>query len=220
MNELLKRVDLTNLRATATSADIKELCENAKKYGCATVCVNSCYVGYASWLLAKSKVGVCTVVGFPLGAMAGDSKMFEAINAKECGATEIDMVINVGLLKSGEMDYLAEEISLLAAACHDKEDGNKRAKLKVIIETCYLTDEEKVAVSRIAVENGADYVKTSTGFGTGGATVADIELIRKTIGTKGKIKASGGIRDKKTAEALVKAGADRLGMSDVSCLLG
>ncbi len=201
-----KFIDHTLLAADADEKRIEKLCEEAKEYDFASVCVNSCWVGRCADLLKDTDVNVCTVVGFPLGAMATESKAFEAHKAVLDGADEIDMVLNVGYMKSGMLDAAEEDIRKVKEACGGK-------LLKVILETCLLTDDEKVAACQLAEKAGADYVKTSTGFSKGGATVHDVELMRKTVGDRLGVKASGGIRDASSAAAMIKAGASRLGCS-------
>ena len=201
-------IDHTLLKPDATVEQITKLCQEAREYKFASVCVNSCWVRLCSELLRGSGVAVCTVVGFPLGAMIPEAKAFEAEAAIENGATEIDMVINVGALKSKDYRMVAKDIQGVCDAVH--QHG---ALLKVIIETCLLTREEKVIACLLAKNAGADYVKTSTGFSTGGATVEDVALMRSIVGEEMGVKASGGIRDKATAEAMLDAGADRLGAS-------
>ncbi len=199
-------IDHTLLAATATEAQIEQLCKEAIKYHFASVCVNSCWVELCVKLLKKSDVKVCTVVGFPLGAMATKSKAHEAKDAVMAGAGEIDMVINVGYLKGHDDDLVQHDITSVKKVC-----GN--AKLKVIIETCLLTDEQKVRACRLAKASGADYVKTSTGFAGGGATVEDVRLMRKTVGLEMGVKASGGVRSWEDAKAMIEAGATRIGAS-------
>lgn len=198
-------MDHTLLKADATESQIEKLCQEAKEYGFASVCVNPCHVKHAAELLKGSNVKVCTVIGFPLGANTTATKVYEAELAEKEGAQELDMVIAVGALKAKNYDYVEKEIAAIVKNTH--------SLVKVIIETCYLTDEEKVKACELAQKAGADYVKTSTGFGSGGAKVEDIALMRKTVGDSMGVKASGGIRDKKTAEAMVQAGASRLGVS-------
>ncbi|RKP54504.1 deoxyribose-phosphate aldolase [Cohnella endophytica] len=200
-------IDHTLLSAVSTEAEVIRICSEAKQYGFATVCVNPYWVPVASRELAGSKVGLTTVIGFPLGASRTEIKAVEASDAIAAGATEIDMVLNVGALKSGMVDAVKQDIEAVVAACAGK------APLKVIIETCYLTDEEKRQASLLCKEAGADFVKTSTGFGTGGATVEDIALIRHVVGPEMGIKASGGVRDLEIARKLIQAGATRLGAS-------
>jgi deoxyribose-phosphate aldolase len=201
-------IDHTLLKPDATVEQITKLCREAREYKFASVCVNSCWVRLCAELLRGSEVAVCTVVGFPLGAMIPEAKAFEAEAAIENGATEIDMVINVGALKSKDYRMVAKDLHAVCDVVH--EHG---ALLKVIIETCLLTREEKVIACLLAKNAGADYVKTSTGFSTGGATVEDVALMRKVVGEEMGVKASGGIRDKETAEKMLDAGADRLGAS-------
>ena len=198
---LNKYIDHTILKATASSTDVQKLCEEAIEHEFYSVCVNGCYVADAKHLLQGTDVKVAAVVGFPLGAMTTASKVFEAKEAIENGASEIDMVINVAKLKDGEF-----EIRLIKEAIGDNV-------LKVIIETCYLTDEEKVKACELSLVAKADFVKTSTGFGTGGATYEDVKLMKSVVGDNAKVKASGGVRDKKTAQKYVDLGAERLGTS-------
>ena len=203
---LNKYIDHTILKATASSADVQKLCEEAIEHEFYSVCVNGCYVADAKHLLQGTDVKVAAVVGFPLGAMTTASKVFEAKEAIENGASEIDMVINVAKLKDGEFDYVENEIRLIKEAIGDNV-------LKVIIETCYLTDEEKVKACELSLVAKADFVKTSTGFGTGGATYEDVKLMKSVVGNNAKVKASGGVRDKETAQKYVDLGAERLGTS-------
>lgn len=203
---LNKYIDHTILKATASSADVQKLCEEAIEHEFYSVCVNGCYVADAKHLLQGTDVKVAAVVGFPLGAMTTASKVFEAKEAIENGASEIDMVINVAKLKDGEFDYVENEIRLIKEAI-----GNN--VLKVIIETCYLTDEEKVKACELSLVAKADFVKTSTGFGTGGATYEDVKLMKSVVGDNARVKASGGVRDKETAQKYVDLGAERLGTS-------
>ena len=200
-------IDHTLLKPDATGEQIDQLCAEAREYGFASVCVNPYYVARCVKNLKGSDVKVCTVVGFPMGATTAESKAFEALQAIASGAKEIDMVMNVCAMKSGHTKAIEQEIQALAAAVEGQ------AILKVIIETCLLTDEEKNQACRIARRSGADFVKTSTGFSTGGATVEDIALMRKAVGAKLGVKASGGIRDYATAKAMIEAGATRIGAS-------
>ena len=203
---LNKYIDHTILKATASSADVQKLCAEAIEYEFYSVCVNGCYVADAKHLLQGTDVKVAAVVGFPLGAMTTAAKVFEAKEAVENGVSEIDMVINVAKLKDGEFDYVENEIRLIKEAIGDNV-------LKVIIETCYLTDEEKVKACELSLVAKADFVKTSTGFGTGGATYEDVKLMKSVVGDNAKVKASGGVRDKETAQKYVDLGAERLGTS-------
>ncbi len=204
---IAKYIDHTLLKADARKEDIEKLCSEAFHNGFASVCVNSCWVPLASELLAGTDVKVCTVVGFPLGAASGKAKAAEAAEAAKQGAVEIDMVMNIGMLKSGMLDDAKEDIQ-------EVRDAVKGKTLKVIIETCLLTDEEKREACRLAAEAGADFVKTSTGFSTGGATVHDVELMKEAVAPYGlKVKASGGIRNYRDAKAMIDAGADRIGAS-------
>ena len=203
---LNKYIDHTILKATASSSDVQKLCEEAIEHEFYSVCVNGCYVADAKQLLQGTDVKVAAVVGFPLGAMTTAAKVFEAKEAVENGASEIDMVINVAKLKDGEFGYVENEIRLIKEAIGDNV-------LKVIIETSYLTDEEKVKACELSLVAKADFVKTSTGFGTGGATYEDVKLMKSVVGDNAKVKASGGVRDKETAQKYVDLGAERLGTS-------
>ena len=205
---IAKYIDHTILKPEATVEDVKKLCREAKEYNFASVCVNGCYAKLVSTELAGSEVKTCVVVGFPLGAMTKEAKAFETSQAIENGASEIDMVINVGALKDKNYSLLKEDIEAVVNAAKGK------ALVKVIIETCLLTDEEKVKVCEIAKEAKADFVKTSTGFSTGGATKEDIALMRKTVGPDLGVKASGGVRDFKAAMEMINAGASRVGSSN------
>ena len=204
--ELNKYIDHTILKATASSTDVQKLCEEAIEHEFYSVCVNGCYVADAKHLLQGTDVKIAAVVGFPLGAMTTAAKVFEAKEAVENGASEIDMVINVAKLKDGEFEYVENEIRQIKEAIGDNV-------LKVIIETCYLTDEEKVKACELSLVAKADFVKTSTGFGTGGATYEDVKLMKSVVGNNAKVKASGGVRDKETAQKYVELGAERLGTS-------
>ena len=203
---LNKYIDHTILKATASSADVQKLCEEAIEHEFYSVCVNGCYVADAKHLLQGTDVKVAAVVGFPLGAMTTAAKVFEAKEAVENGASEIDMVINIAKLKDGEFEFVENEMHLIKEAIGDNV-------LKVIIETCYLTDEEKVKACELSLAAKADFVKTSTGFGTGGATYEDVKLMKSVVGDDAKVKASGGVRDKETAQKYVDLGAERLGTS-------
>ncbi len=205
---LAQLIDHTLLKPEATKDQIVKLAEEAKEYTFASVCVNPTYVQTAYEVLKDTPdVKVCTVIGFPLGASTPETKAFETKDAIEKGATEIDMVINVGALKSDDLDLVKRDVQAVVDAAKGK------ALTKVIIETALLTDEEKVKACEISVEAGADFVKTSTGFSTGGATVEDIALMRKTVGPDVGVKASGGVRDTQTTLAMVEAGATRIGAS-------
>lgn len=214
MNSLNIYFDHTLLKPDAKKSDIIKLCEEAKKYSFYSVCVNSCYTGLAASSLKDSSVKVTSVVGFPLGAMASDAKAYEADAACSAGADEIDMVINIGALKDGDTEYVTDDIAAVSSICTDND-----AVLKVIIETCLLTDDEIVSACRAAERAGADFVKTSTGFAsppegkTSGATVRDVKLMRSAVSDNIKIKASGGIHSLAQAHSLIEAGADRLGAS-------
>lgn len=206
MNNIASYIDHTQLAANATEDKIKKICDEAKEYKFASVCVNTCWASYCARQLAGTGVNVCCVIGFPLGAMSTEAKRFETECAIKDGASEIDMVVNIGRLKDGQDDYVENDIREVKKACGDKH-------LKVIIETCLLTDEEKVRACRLAVKAGADFVKTSTGFSTAGAKVEDVALMRKTVGPDIGVKAAGGIRDYETAVKMIEAGASRLGCS-------
>lgn len=205
--KLNKMIDHTILKAEATEEKVKQLCSEAKEYDFASVCVNSCYAALVSSELKGTDVKTCCVVGFPLGAMSTKAKAYETKIAVEDGADEIDMVINVGYMKAKKFDMVLDDIKAVRAAVPAPKI------LKVIIETCLLTDEEKVKACELSVEAKADFVKTSTGFSTGGATKEDVNLMKKAVNGKALVKASGGIRDKQTALEMVKAGADRIGAS-------
>ncbi|MGE0813937.1 MAG: deoxyribose-phosphate aldolase [Vicinamibacterales bacterium] len=201
-------IDHTLLKADATAADIEQLCREAAEHRFATVCVNPAWVALAARTLRGSGVGVCSVVGFPLGATTADVKAYEARRAIVDGASEIDMVINVGALKSGHLRLVEQDIEAVTAAC--RACG---ATSKVIIEAALLTDDEKITACTLAKAAGADFVKTSTGFGPGGATVADVALMRRVVGAEMGVKAAGGVRDLEQVEAMVAAGATRVGAS-------
>lgn len=199
--------DHTILKADAQVKDIEKLCKEAAEYKFASVCVNAANVKLAADLLKGTTVKVCTVVGFPLGATLPQVKAYEAEEAIKAGAHEVDMVINIGALKSGQIAFVEQDIKAVAAVCKNK------ALLKVIIETCLLTEEEKVVACMLAKKAEADFVKTSTGFSTGGATAEDIRLMRKTVGPDMGVKASGAVRDLETALKMIEAGATRIGAS-------
>lgn len=212
--ELAKIIDHTNLNACAKEEDIKKLCDEALKYGFASCCVNPYYVPFAAQQLQGSNVKVCTVVGFPLGSNSADDKAGQAASCVAEGAQEVDMVINLGLVMDGKWDEVYEEIFAVRCAINDVDTGDDRKIiLKVILETCYLNDEQIVESCRCAQKAGADFVKTSTGFGKGGADVHSVELMRKTVGNALGVKASGGIRTYEDAVAMVNAGASRIGCS-------
>lgn len=210
--ELASKIDHTLLKADATEAAILKTCEEAKEYHAASVCVNSCWADTVKKALMGSGVMTCCVVGFPLGAMSVMGKAVETMKAVEDGADEIDMVINVGRAKAGDWDYVYKDIKAVVSAAGD-------SKVKVILETCLLTDEEKVEACRAAKKAGAAFVKTSTGFSTGGATVEDIKLMRAAVGTEMGVKAAGGIRSKETALAMLEAGATRIGASSTAAIV-
>ena len=207
VNEILKHVDHTLLLQQSTWEEIKQICDDAMKYGTASVCIPPSYVKEASEYV-KGKMAICTVIGFPNGYMTTKTKEFETKDAIENGAEEIDMVINIGWLKDKKYDLIEEEIRTLKAACGEKI-------LKVIIETCLLTDEEKIKMCEIVKKAGADYIKTSTGFSKGGATFEDIKLFAEHIGPDVKMKAAGGISSLDDAEKFLELGADRLGTSRI-----
>ena len=208
MKPFNKYFDHTLLKADASETHILDLCRQAMEHDFASVCVNGCNVALCADTLADSSVKVAAVVGFPLGAMSTAAKVFEASQAINDGASEIDTVINIGHLKEGKYTRIASELKQLADLCH-----SNGALLKVIIETCLLTDEEKVAACEVVTDSGADFIKTSTGFSTGGATEEDVKLMAANIGPDVKIKASGGIRTLDDANRFIKAGASRLGCS-------
>jgi deoxyribose-phosphate aldolase len=206
--DLARMIDHTLLKPEATKEQVIQLCSEAKKYNFASVCINPSYVSLCAKLLRDTAVKVCTVIGFPLGATSTATKAFEAEHAQRDGAKEIDMVINVGMLKSGDYDYVENDI--FAVVTTARRFGSL---LKVIIETGLLTDEEKIKACLLAKRAGADFVKTSTGFAKGGATVGDIALMRKVVGSAMGVKASGGVRTREEALAMVASGADRIGAS-------
>ena len=201
-------IDHTLLKPDATQDEITQLCQEARTHGFASVCVNPSYVKLCSDLLKGSDVLVCTVVGFPLGATSTESKVFETQKAIRDGATEVDMVVNVGALKSRDYELVERDIASVARACHAAG-----AILKVIIEAALLSDEEKVAASQLAKVAEADFVKTSTGFGPGGATTQDVALMRRVVGAQMGVKAAGGIRSYEDAQKMIAAGASRIGAS-------
>ena len=213
MSNIAGMIDHTLLKAAATAADIRRICAEARAYSFASVCVNSCYAKLVTEELKGSGVKTCCVVGFPLGAMATAAKAFEAKCAVEDGAAEVDMVINVGALKEGNDSFVEEDIRAVVEAA-------KPASVKVIIETCLLTDEEKVRACELSEKAGAAFVKTSTGFSTGGANAHDVALMKKTVGDRLQVKASGGIHTPEQAKELIEAGADRIGASNGIALLG
>lgn len=211
--ELNKYIDHTLLKADATYEKIQAVCEEAKKYNTASVCVNGKFAAFVSKQLAGTDIKTCCVIGFPLGANSSKVKAFEAACCIEDGAEEIDMVISVGAAKEHDWDYVEKDIRAVKEACADK------AILKVIIEACLLTDEEKAQACLCAKAAGADFVKTSTGFSTSGATVEDVVLMRKTVGEEMGVKAAGGIRSKEVALAMIEAGATRIGASSSKTIL-
>ena len=206
--ELARYIDHTNLKPYATRDDIKKLCDEAKKYGFYAVCVNPYRVKDAAEFLKGTNIKIASVVGFPLGATFTEVKVQEAIMAIRNGASEIDMVMNIGAMKDGDYALVEEDIRKVVEAAHEMN-----AKVKVIIETCYLTDEQKIKACEIAKRAGADFVKTSTGFGSAGAKIEDVELMRRTVGEEMGVKAAGGIHNAKEAIAMIKAGASRIGAS-------
>lgn len=209
MENFNRYIDYTILKADTKESDILKLCQEAKENDFKSVCINPCFVEYAYGILKDSETEVCTVIGFPLGANTSAVKAFEAKTAIELGATEVDMVINIGKLKDKDFEYVKNDIKAVVKSVEGK------GITKVIIECCLLTDEEKIKACELAVEAGAEFVKTSTGFSTHGATVSDVALMKKTVGEKALVKAAGGIRDKKTALEMIEAGADRIGTSRV-----
>lgn len=205
-SQLAPLLDHTILKATATCDDVAAICKEALDIGAASVCINPSNIAQAAALLQGSTVKVCTVIGFPLGANTSATKAFETADAIGLGAQEVDMVINIGALLCGDTATVLSDIQAVVQAAQG-------TTVKVIIETCYLTDAQKVTACELALQAGADFVKTSTGFGTGGATAHDVALMRHVVGDALEVKASGGIRDYDTAMAMVAAGADRLGVS-------
>ena len=210
--KLSKYIDHTLLKADASIEAIKKLCEEAKEYDFKSVCVNPCNITLCKELLQGSDVLVCTVIGFPLGQMSTEAKVFEAKDAIEKGAQEVDMVLNIGRLKDGQLDYVTDEIAKIKEACGT-------TTLKVIIETCLLTDEEKVNACNCILKAGADFVKTSTGFSTAGATFEDVALFKKTVGDKCFIKAAGGVRSHEDMLKMIELGANRIGTSSGTKLI-
>ncbi len=207
---LARYIEHTLLKPEATPAQIAKLCAEARDHNFASVCVNPANVAQAAQLLQGTPVAVCTVIGFPLGATLPEVKAYEALQALNQGAAEIDMVINIGALKAGRLEQVRQDIAAVVQTCKAR---SVPALVKVIIEACLLTDDEKVRASQIAQGAGADFVKTSTGFSTGGATVADVALIRRAVGPAMGIKAAGGVRTCADAEAMIAAGATRIGTS-------
>jgi deoxyribose-phosphate aldolase len=207
MTNIASLIDHTLLKAEATAPQIEQLCKEAAEYNFASVCVNPAWVSLAAKQLENSEVKVCTVIGFPLGAATSETKAFETSDAIEKGAGEIDMVLNIGALKSGLEDVVKSDVEAVVAAAKGK------AIVKVILEVCLLTDEEIQLASRLSKEAGADFVKTSTGFSTGGATVEAVRLMRETVGPELGVKASGGVRSLEDVEQMVEAGATRIGAS-------
>lgn len=210
---LNKTIDHTILNPDATKDEVIKVIDEARAYDFASVCLEPCWVTLAAERLADSDVKVCTVIGFPLGANTKTVKAFEAKEAVENGADEVDMVLNIGALKSGEYDLVLEDMKAVREAAKD-------AVVKVILETCLITDEEKMKACALAKEAGMDFVKTSTGFSTAGATTDDVKLMREAVGDAMGVKASGGIRDRETAEAMIAAGASRIGASKSIAIVG
>ncbi|MEM3640886.1 MAG: deoxyribose-phosphate aldolase [Candidatus Bathyarchaeia archaeon] len=213
--ELVKMIDSTNVKAIASKSEIENLCADAVKYGFGCVVVNPFYVKFAAKLLENSNVKVCSTVGFPFGVSVLDIKVLEATKAVEDGAKELDMVINLGALKSGDHDYVKKDI----LAVVNVKRLHKDVIVKVIIETDYLTDDEKIIACKLAKEAGADFVKTSTGFFGKGATIEDVKLMRQTVGREMGVKAAGGIRTYADAIAMIKAGANRIGTSTAVAII-
>ena len=207
-SDVASLIDHTLLKADATRKEIEKLCQEAREFGFATVCINPQWVSLASRLLHGSSTGVCTVVGFPLGATTTDVKQYETRRVIYDGASEVDMVINIGALKSGDLGAVERDIAAVVGACRDCSVVSK-----VIIEAALLSDDEKVSACVLAKAAGADFVKTSTGFGPGGASVADVELMRRVVGPEIGVKAAGGVRDYQALKNLVTAGASRIGAS-------
>jgi deoxyribose-phosphate aldolase len=209
---IAKLIDHTILKADAKRSDVQRLCDEARQADFASVCVNSCHASFVAEQLAGSDVMTCAVVGFPLGAMSTVGKVAETRQAVADGAAEIDMVINIGAIKDNRWDDVTEDIRAVVEAA-------KPAEVKVIFETCLLTDDEKVRACQASVEAGAAFVKTSTGFSTGGATLVDVALMKQSVAGKAKVKASGGVRTRAELEAMVEAGADRIGTSNGLAIL-
>lgn len=209
--EIFKRIDHTVLKAVSSWEDIKKLCDEAIEYNTASVCIPPSYIEKIK-MTYGDKINICTVIGFPLGYNTTETKVFEAKKAIEDGAGEIDMVVNLGDVKNGNFDAVTDEIKQLKKIAGEKI-------LKVIIETCYLTEEEKIKLCECVTKGGADYIKTSTGFGTAGAKIEDIELFKKHIGKNVKIKAAGGVKSKEDLEMFINAGCDRIGTSSAISIL-
>ena len=209
---IAKKIDHTMLKADSTKETIIRYCQEAKEHGFASVCVNTCHAALVASQLKGTDVKTCCVVGFPLGAMMTSAKAFEASEAVKAGASEIDMVINIGAVKDKDWDFVRDDIKAVV-------DASKPAIVKVIIETCLLTEEEKRKACQLSEEAGAAFVKTSTGFSTGGATIEDIKLMKETVGERLQVKASGGIRTRAFTEELIAAGADRIGAGNGVILL-
>ena len=210
--KLSKYIDHTLLKADASIEALKKLCQEAIEYDFKSVCVNPCNITLCKELLAGSDVLVCTVIGFPLGQMSTEAKVFEAKDAIEKGAQEVDMVLNIGRLKDGKLDFVTDEIAQIKKACGS-------ITLKVIIETCLLTDEEKINACQCIMNAGADFVKTSTGFSTAGATFDDVALFKKIVGDKCYIKAAGGVRSHEDMLKMIELGANRIGTSSGTKLI-
>ena len=206
MKNINRYIDHTLLKPEASAEQIEKLCQEAVQYRFFSVCINPGNISLAKKYLAGSDVAICTVIGFPLGANTTETKVYETTNAINLGATEIDMVINIGAVKSGDWKAVEDDIRAVKNACQDKI-------LKVIFETCLLTDEEKKMCAQVSERAGADFIKTSTGFSTGGATEADVRLMRAAVTARVQVKASGGVRDLKTALKMIELGATRLGTS-------
>lgn len=209
-DDLARLIDHTALKPETTEADVRQLCDDARTYGFASVCVNPCYVALAAEAVDDTPVAVCTVIGFPLGATLSSVKATEAQDAIRAGADEVDMVLNVGLLKSEQYDRVEQDIRAVVGAVRE---ASPEVLVKVILETALLMDEEKVIACVLAQNAGADFVKTSTGFSSGGATVEDVALMRRVVGAEMGVKASGGVRTAEDARAMVAHGATRIGAS-------
>jgi len=215
-DELAKRIDHTLRGPTASRAAVSALCEEAVRVGAASACVNPCHAAIVRDAVEGTPVKVCVVIGFPHGMTTSATKAAEAREAIADGADELDMVINIGALKDGDLEFVRADI---AAVCAAARTADRPVVVKVILETALLTDDEKVTAATLAKDTGADFVKTSTGFASGGATVEDVALLRKTVGPKMGVKASGGVRDYETAVAMIDAGADRIGASRTLAIL-
>jgi deoxyribose-phosphate aldolase len=216
-SELARLIDHTLLKPDAKPDDIVNICEEAKHFKFGAVCVNPCCVSTAGKELAGSSIGVCSVIGFPLGANEPSTKAFEAASALQSGASELDVVINIGFLKGGLLELVKADLAGVIQCARRESPGTI---IKIILETCLLTDSEKIIVCKMAVEMGADFVKTSTGWSKSGATISDVALLKQSVGDNAGVKASGGIRNLKSAMAMIDAGATRIGTSSGPSIMG